>query len=244
MAECLLSRTEPAVRTLISGLARRNLSLLFTVTVVVSVLVFQASAALTQEHYSHERKGLSGRIGIGPGRLDFNCGPAITRGELSAENCIFEGIATSGIGFINVGYAFNQHVVVGVEFDSWGRQRSVDGGYMGTVTLHYYPSAVSGFFVDVGAGTSTFVGPAPGFDERGSGWGLTGGLGYDLRVGASTSLTFQLKSLYGDQGVVGAPIISNTSGIQEAAHPGTWHSPVAHLNGVRVLERSRLAESP
>lgn len=209
-------------------------SVLHSLVLVFGALVVPNLPAVAQEQNPHERRGLFGRIGIGPGRLDFNCGPAIVRGTLSTEDCIQNSRGRAGLGYIDIGYAFSQYLSVGVEFVAWGRQRSVDGGHLRAVTLHYYPSAVSGFFLDVGVGTSSFVSPLPGFDERGSGWGLIGGLGYDLRATRSNSLTFELKSLYSDQGTVGAPIFRNTSGIDYATRTDVSQFILAFVFGFTV----------
>jgi hypothetical protein len=76
------------------------------------------------------------------------------------------------------------------------------GSVAGTVTV--YPGVSSGFFLKGGGGlsyTSTSVSEAGvSVSLNKTGWGLLAGLGYDLRVGRSVSITPCFNYYYGKPG--------------------------------------------
>src|SRR5258708_33453109 len=70
-----------------------------------------------------------------------------------------------------------------------------------TASVYLYPQAKSGLFVTGGLGFSNYhVNTSPSFD--GTGWGFTGGVGYDIRVGRDISLTPVVNYVYGGGGGV------------------------------------------
>lgn len=75
--------------------------------------------------------------------------------------------------------------------------------YNGSVTLTYYPSSTSGFFVKGGAGLAVadvdFVVAGKNVTvEIGTGPGLLAGAGYDLRVARRISVTPAVNVWYGN----------------------------------------------
>lgn len=126
---------------------------------------------------SHDRDGFWANIGLGYGSLgqdEFN-------GRQGGE--AFQ---------LAFGGSVNDRLLVGGSFNAWTRLENgvrVEAGLVSAM-IRYYPSADGGFFVSGGLGLGvinedvSFSGPG---NETGFG-GLLG-LGYDLRLGDSVSLT-------------------------------------------------------
>ncbi len=65
-----------------------------------------------------------------------------------------------------------------------------------TASIYFYPQARGGFFLTGGVGFSGYhANTVPSSD--GTGWGFTGGAGYDIRVGRDVSLTPVVNFVYG-----------------------------------------------
>ena len=92
-------------------------------------------------------------------------------------------------GFLGVegGYVVHPQFLVGVELSGWlleesnTQDPSVGEGLMQAfLTTRYYPLPDSGLFVKFGGGYVSHWNNRPGEPRRFSGWGLTGGGGYDV----------------------------------------------------------------
>src|SRR5262245_61344992 len=116
-----------------------------------------------------------------------------------------------GVGYLRGGWTLNQRTLVGLDFNLWSKTAEEDDIEM-TLNLYnlagsltFYPAATSGFFVKGGAGVSVidvdvdFEGSTVSAD-LGTGFGLTVGAGYDVRLSRMISLTPAFGYWYGRPG--------------------------------------------
>jgi hypothetical protein len=107
------------------------------------------------------------------------------------------GIACDGCGseregamtaFIKLGGTVSPKLLLGVESAVWNKEVDGDQLTAGNVsfTAYYYPKPAGGLFLQGGFGASYVE--LTGFDME-SGVGLVLGVGYDIRIGATTSVT-------------------------------------------------------
>jgi len=150
------------------------------------------AAAAAQAQYPQRRDGFWIGFGLGYGSSNVTC-----------DNC-GTGPRKDGItGFVKVGGTPSRNVLLGGAINSWSHY---DGSATETMTnltasVYLYPQAKSGLFLTGGLGFSNYhVNTSPSFD--GTGWGFTGGVGYDIRVGRDISLTPVVNYLYGGVGDV------------------------------------------
>jgi hypothetical protein len=118
----------------------------------------------------------------------FNVGLGI--GSLGCDQC--SGRETGWSGSLALGGTINPHVLYGAFVNGWTKSLDGEATTTGTVTagLRVYPSAEGGFFFAVGLGASGIqVQPAGSGRARKTGTGAMFGLGWDLRVGNSMSIT-------------------------------------------------------
>lgn len=162
--------------------------------IVAALALLAASAAAAQRPQT--RQGFWIGFGFGYGSAGFSCDgcPDIDRkGAVS--------------GYLKLGGTLSPNLLLGGETNGW--TKDIGGS---TVTLanaslaaYYYPQPAGGLFLRGGVGFATYS--EEGFDS-GNGFGLTLGLGYDVRVGNNVSITpvgnFNWGSI-GDAGSVGIP---------------------------------------
>lgn len=163
---------------------------------VIGVLVALSGAArAVRAQYPQRRDGFWLGFGLGYGSANVWC-----------DNCR-AGPRTDGVtGFLKVGGSPSQHLLIGGALNGWSRYASGATETMANLTgaLYFYPRALSGFFITGGLGLSAYhVNTVPSWD--GTGWGLTFGAGYDIRVGRDVSLTPVVNYLYGAVGDVTVP---------------------------------------
>jgi len=104
----------------------------------------------------------------------------------------------------------SRNVLIGGAVNGWSREQGGATETLGNVTasVYLYPSPSSGLFVTGGLGFASYiVDTSP--EVSGTGWGFTGGIGYDIRVGRNVSLTPVVNFLYGG---VGDVQLSNAGG--------------------------------
>ena len=135
--------------------------------------------------HPQERQGFWIALGFGYGWADASCS--------LCDEADGEGAST---GLLRLGWALNQKVLLGGEFDFWWKERSEDTLFLydAVLTVTFYPRETSGFFVRGGIGgsgadTGARIGNTTVTTELGSGLGLLAGAGYDIRVGRKISIT-------------------------------------------------------
>jgi hypothetical protein len=118
-------------------------------------------------------------------RQGFWIGGGLGYGSLSCSGCNSLGGVT---GSLKLGGTLSQNVLLGVESNAWTKSESGETLTMGNMSgaVYWYPMSTSGLFVKGGFGYSvlddTFFGNSTGF-------GMLGGIGYDVRVGRNLSIT-------------------------------------------------------
>jgi hypothetical protein len=160
--------------------------------VVVALLLLGVSVAPAQ--HAQTRKGFWIGFGVGYGSYGFSC-----------DGC--SGISRQGsyTGNIRLGGTINPHLLLGAESIAWSKSES--GGTVTAANVSaaafYYPKPAGGLFMSAGVGFSRAEASGSGISAGSTGPGFTVGAGYDLRVGANTSITPTGNWVYGhpDNGV-------------------------------------------
>jgi hypothetical protein len=166
--------------------------MLTTTRVVLSLLVLCGAASAARAQYPQRRDGFWVGFGLGYGSANVAC-----------DNCS-SGPRTDGVtAFVKLGGTPSRNLLVGGAINTWAHSDGVATETLTNITasLYLYPAVRSGFFVTGGLGFSNYhVNSDPSFD--GTGWGLTAGAGYDIRVGRDVSLTPVVNFVYGGVGEV------------------------------------------
>ncbi len=170
--------------------------------VVAVLLVLTATSVRAAD--APERKGFWVAFGAGYGSAQAEC-----------DQCVSEGRVGSFNGTLRLGGTLGSHWLLGWEASGWLQNNSTDwlseaydpGRTLGTSTVValFYPSSAGGFFLKGGLGLSYAGLPPRTFCEAGSdvcelesgangvAFGVTGGLGYDVRIGSRKSLTPEIS---------------------------------------------------
>jgi len=166
---------------------------------VVAVLLPLTSTTLPAQR-PQEREGFWLGLGVEYGSAGISC-----------ENCQFAGRASGIDGYLKMGGSITHQVLVGGELDvlSTGEDIKLPGLAANPATIgnlsaaiYYYPARKAGFFVKGGAGLGTFVQSDSGSSLHGTGFGLLAGMGYDIRVGWTFSITPVIDAYYGHPGTL------------------------------------------
>jgi Outer membrane protein beta-barrel domain len=139
-----------------------------------------ATSAVAQ--HAQTRDGFWVGGGMGYGSLGLSC-DACT-GDVPREG----GLAL----FANLGGTIRPNILLGVEMNAWtdseGGARITMGNMSGAA--YWYPMTTMGLFLKAGAGYSNLsVDDGFGGSASDGGFGLLGGVGYDIRVGRNMSIT-------------------------------------------------------
>ncbi len=109
-----------------------------------------------------------------------------------------EGGAT---GFIKLGGTLSKSVLLGGEVNAWMKSGSGVTFTLGNVSAaaYFYPVPKTGFFLKggVGYGSTRFSNSG---SATASGFGFVAGVGYDVRIGANSSLTPVANFYFGSDG--------------------------------------------
>lgn len=173
-----------------------------TSRVVTVLAVLSCAAAVAQAQYPQRRDGFWIGFGVGYGSANVSC-----------DNCV-SGSRTGGPTlFLKLGGTPSRNLLIGASLNVWAHPTDSLTETMGNITasLFYYPMTKSGFFLSGGLGFSAYnLDSSP--EVNGSGWGLTAGVGYDVRVGRNISLTPVVNYTYGALGDFDVPGIGTARG--------------------------------
>lgn len=146
-----------------------------------------AAPAAAQERV---RNGFWADAGVGYGRLSLRC-----------ANCPNAGTVSGGTVTLTLGRSLSQRVVLGLEGQVWS---SFEAGPREqvrslTVVVQWYPLLGEHFFVRGGTGivqgpVVASVSTAPGGSVKGTGVGLTIGVGYDVPLNEHLAIAVQVAS--------------------------------------------------
>jgi hypothetical protein len=149
-------------------------------------------AANAQAQYPHRHQGIYATFGLGYGSAKVDC-----------DQCGDTSRIGNLTGFLNVGGALSQSILLGGEVTGWSKiTDSNDNLAVGTANavISWYPSTREGFFIKGGLGFAFMHGDLDtdegiiGFDNSGVGYQL--GLGYDMRIQRNLSVT-AVANFYG-----------------------------------------------
>lgn len=133
------------------------------------------------------RRGFWIAFGLGWGSADLTC-----------DGCTGsrEG---GGVGHIRLGGTLNQKVLLGGDVTGWTKEENGATAAVGNVSfiVQYYPMEQGGLFVKGGAGFSSIMFESAGNNASGESFGLSAGVGYDIRVGRNISITPIADFLFG-----------------------------------------------
>ncbi len=183
--------------------ARAAATRLIAVTAAVCLM---AGAAAAQER---PRSGWWLDAGLGYGRLRLRC-----------ASCSDVGTAHGGTITATLGRSLSQRAVLGVEAQIWTSWESGPHEQVRSVTVvaQWYPFLKEHFFVRGGTGivqgpvVQSVTGTAPE-SAKGTGVGLTFGLGYDFPLDRHTAIAVQVAShvaALGDLDMGGSVVMDDT----------------------------------
>ena len=117
-------------------------------------------------------------------RQGFWIGGGLGYGSLGCEGCDRTGAPS---GYLKLGGTLRQNILLGVETNGWTKSELGNRLTMGNVSgaVYWYPMVTNGLFVKAGAGYSVLDSGI----ASSSGFGMLGGVGYDVRVGRNMSVT-------------------------------------------------------
>ncbi len=118
-------------------------------------------------------------------RQGFWIGGGLCYGSLGCQGCGDRVGAPSG--YLKLGGTLRENILLGVETNGWTKSEAGNRLTMGNLSgaVYWYPMTTNGMFVKAGAGYSVLD---SGLAST-SGFGLLGGVGYDVRVGRNLSIT-------------------------------------------------------
>jgi hypothetical protein len=117
-------------------------------------------------------------------RQGFWIGGGLGYGSLGCNGCDRVGAPS---GYLKLGGTLRQNILLGVETNGWTKSEFGSRLTMGNVSgaVYWYPMPTNGMFVKAGAGYSVLDNDL----SNTSGFGLLGGVGYDVRVARNLSIT-------------------------------------------------------
>jgi hypothetical protein len=148
-------------------------------TVIISAMLALGTSVASAQH-PQTRKGFW--IGFGAGYGSYG---------LSCSGCSGIGRASSFTGHLRLGGTVSPHLLLGMESIAWTKSEAGTTITAGNVSLaaDYYPQPAGGLFLSAGLGFSRGEASSGGSSAGNTGPGFTIGGGYDVRVGANTSIT-------------------------------------------------------
>ena len=140
--------------------------------------VLLASTSFAQQ--AQTRQGFWVGGGMGYGSLGLSC-----------EGC-GDVDRTGGLsGYAKLGGTLRSNILLGVEMNGWTKSEAGGRVTMGNLSgaAYWYPMATNGLFIMAGAGYSALSADDGVSSATDSGFGILGGVGYDVRVGRNLSIT-------------------------------------------------------
>jgi hypothetical protein len=164
-----------------------------------------APAASAQGH-PQTRQGFWIGFGLGYASLSYSCsGCSGSEGGLS--------------GYLKMGGTVSPKLLIGGETNAWVKSQNGTTVTAGNTSAaaYFFPSPSSGLFLRGGIGVATLSASSGGSSASQSGFGVTFGLGYDVRVGTNMSITPVANYNWGN---LGSGVKQN---VFQIAVGLTWH---------------------
>jgi hypothetical protein len=151
-------------------------------SIIAGVLTLATLSLATPAAAQHAqtRQGFWGGVGAGWGSMGLSC-----------DGC--DGLDRTGsyTGYLALGGTIRPNVLVGAEFNGW--TKSEDGATVrlanASAAAYWYPMVQSGLFLKAGAGYSRLSADDGIVSVSDDGFGVLAGMGYDVRVARTTSIT-------------------------------------------------------
>ena len=181
----------------------------FHVAAAVSMLALFGLAGIAgAQPYEQDRHGFMMGANLGGGTAAVSASGAGASVSSDREG----GVA----GNFRFGWGVTPHLSLGVESNAWSKTESgtTVSFAVSTLAATYYPSPAAGFYLRAGVGGSSQklrVDEGGGFFGEASqtGFGFTGGLGYEMRLGRKWSLGPALDYGYSTVDVSGGSLSAN-----------------------------------
>lgn len=162
-------------------------------TIIIAVALALPATSLPAQR-PHTREGVNVSFGIGGGSAHLGC-----------SGC--GDSRQGGTGFyLNVGGTISPRFTLGGELDGFGFSNNYEDLTISSLlaVAHVYPEPASGFFFTLGAGLTgaAIQDRLQSVDVNATGFGIEGGLGYDVRLGRNFSLTPYAQFVKGFSGQV------------------------------------------
>lgn len=146
----------------------------------MALLALGTAASSAEAQRPQTRQGFWAGLGMGWGSFGLGC-----------DGCEDLGRTGSYSGYLKVGGTLSQSLLIGAEVNGWAK--SEDGASLdlgnASAAAYWYPMPTGGMFLKGGLGYSR-LGADDGVDSASDGgFGLTAGIGFDMRVGGNMSLT-------------------------------------------------------
>jgi hypothetical protein len=141
-------------------------------------LALLATTASAQQ--AQARQGFWVGGGMGYGSLGLSC-----------SGCADVGREGGLSGYAKLGGTLRQNILLGVEMNGWTKSEAGGRVTMGNFSgaAYWYPMPTQGLFIKAGAGYSMLSVDDGVSTADDSGFGVLGGVGYDVRVGRNLSIT-------------------------------------------------------
>jgi hypothetical protein len=162
------------------------------IVVLATAIGLSAGELLAQR--PHARDGVNVSFGFGGGSAHLGCSLC---GRSRQGGTAY---------YLNVGGTISPRFTLGGELNGFGYATNDEYITIGSVlaVAHLYPEPASGFFFTVGAGVAgaSVEDRLQSVEVYSSGFGIEGGLGYDVRLGRNFSLTPYAQFVKGFSGQV------------------------------------------
>jgi hypothetical protein len=137
-----------------------------------------ATSAFAQQ--AQTRQGFWVGGGMGYGSLGLSC-----------DGCADVGREGGLSMYAKLGGTLRQNILLGVETNGWTKSEAGGRVTMGNLSgaAYWYPMPTQGLFIKAGAGYSILTVDDGISTADDSGFGVLGGVGYDVRVGRNLSIT-------------------------------------------------------
>jgi hypothetical protein len=137
-----------------------------------------ATTAFAQQAQTRQGFWIGG--GMGYGSMGLGC-----------STCAGVGREGSMTGYVKLGGTLRQNILLGVESNVWTKSEGAGRVTMGNFSgaAYWYPMATQGLFIKGGAGYSRLSADDGSISASDGGFGIIGGVGYDIRAGRNMSIT-------------------------------------------------------
>lgn len=151
-----------------------------TIAGVLALVALTLAAAPAAAQHPQTRDGFWAGVGMGWGSLGLSC-----------DGC--EGVDRTGSysGYFSIGGTLRPNLLLGAELNGWTKSEGGATVRLGNASAaaYWYPAVQSGLFLKGGMGYSRLSAEDDFGSASDGGWGLLMGVGYDLRVARTASLT-------------------------------------------------------